>query len=280
MKLSNPSLFSALYDAALALGRARIPTLRISAGTMVLRIVEARHIPAGTGPVHRGTAMANLVVRDTHDDWNRFTGPPPARATASPAGGVYFALDPQALHNEALTYAKPKGGAANRDPNTQRPEDVGQVRLRPESDSPWLRAGQSERRTFPGWDATLLGRCVLHVRLTRTVAVGHADAPLFQALDRDVATRRALAGTCWPTVAHAVASADDYSAARALGLAVRRVGLDGLRVATARTLVGPPGENLVLFGLHGLPLAGAEVVEVEAFQTASNGIKAVRRPVS
>jgi uncharacterized protein (UPF0261 family) len=110
--------------------------------------------------------------------------------------------------------------------------------------------------------------------------VGHADAPLFQALDRDAAARRALVGTCWPSVASAVASADDHSAARALGLALHRIGLDGLQVATARTLAGPPGENLVLFGMQGLPVRGAEVVGVETFEAGPDGLRAVRRSAS
>lgn len=137
------------------------------------------------------------------------------------------------------------------------------MRLRPESDSPWLRLGRPERRALPGWDAARAGRCVLHVRLVHPFEVARAEPALFLALDRVAAVRTALAGTCWPSVAAAIASSDDYSAARALGLALSKLRFDGLAVTTARVLPGPPGENLVLFGAHGAALPGTEVIAVD-----------------
>lgn len=231
-------------------------------GNLLLRSFPRHHLGAGTpASIDQQVVLESIRVRDAAQDQNRFSGPLP-RHQQQPAvrplrGGLYCSEDIRAAIAELLHYA---------DPALAR-----QLIGRPERLAPFTRrcfvslrpAGELDVASLNGESAAML--------------------PFLRRLEQDAAVAAALQAAGYPSLFKAVYAADDYAAARGLGLGLEaNAGIDGLQVLSARDYetdagsgrVMRNGDNVLLFGLDQhlaidkLRIVALHLVDPEAGSTA------------
>jgi hypothetical protein len=232
-----------------------MPTELIQPNRTLFRASDRKYlryfVSHGTRFVNRREANQCLVIRDEDRDVNRFTGQSLSAKVPS-CGGLYCSLQPPALINELVHYARG-------DKNIPRSGTTG----------------------FPLTQDTLQRKFIVRIQLMSSVlaadlspnnpgarrlvqAIGNSDE-FKRALRSPVARENPLSQR---PIWEQLFDGEDYSVARGIGLAVAHSGfLRALVVRTARPSPGAPqetGDNLVFFGRCG-PISGLWIDAVYVF---------------
>ncbi len=248
--VARPDVLKAAYTAASALIRAReIPTELLHAQRTIFRSIPARYLPkpAAGGHVSKSQAAKALEPFDGIAELNnRFSGPS-YDSSIKAAGGLYCVLQAQALVNEVMFYARRAG----------------------------VHKAIPAGGTFAG--AAMADRAVVKIVLMGPMLVADLSphnpgtAKFFQQLERAPGLMNLLARTQYSSQVSLLGrmmDGDDCSVARGIGLAIAHSHLRGLSVQTVRKSGRSPeerGDNLVLFGNAGAPIAGLYVDEASYF---------------
>lgn len=226
------------------------PTLPLARDHTVFRAVDQFRLPkpAAGGHLTKTKAEGVLIPRDGTEKYNRFSGPSYSDRIPT-TSGLYCVLQPQALMNEVMFYAKKAG---------------------------------LEKATVPGMsfsDAVLRSKCVVKIMLTMRLNVGELSEhnvglrSFVSAVENSAGYLDLLKNTYGPKAGYweCLTDSDDCSVARGTGLAVAHSKyMDGLSVQTVRSSDRSPeekGDNLVLFGSSTRPVHGLRVVSASYFQT-------------
>lgn len=239
----RPPVLEAVYQATSAsIRRWQMPSELISPDQTVFRASDRKYlryfVNHGHRTVNRMAANQCLVIRDQQQDVNRFSGQSFTAAVPS-SGGLYTSLQPPALVNELVHYAR-------RDERIPRSGTTG----------------------FPRTAETLETKFIAKIRLMSSVLVADLSEynpgarhfinsmensdQVQRALETPIARESALSERpLWEQLF----DSEDCSVARGIGLAVAHSGfLHALRVKTARPSPRLPeetGDNLVFFGPAG-----------------------------
>lgn len=207
-------------------------------GNLLLRSFDRQYLGSGALPPTIGMqkVLEAIKVRDATLDQNRFSGPLPAwkghPAVNPKRGGLYVSQDIHAALAELYHYT---------DPNLAR-----------------QLIGQPARLTV------FEGRCFVSLRAVGELGVVdlHSGAaamlPFLRGIEQDPAVAAALQARGYRNLFDALYAAQDYAAARGLGLGLESNNeIDGLRMLSARdyeadaggSRVLRTGDNVMLFGL-------------------------------
>jgi hypothetical protein len=246
-----PKLLTAVYRETL-LAAESAPSTILGSGSTVFRAFDQVYFTVDTHRhiLRRDQADNALIVRDAHSDQNRWTGDSGDSAIPS-WGGVYCALQQQALVNEVAHYVESARTAAASASGAPAP-------------SPLPRP------------ATLNQKCVVKVRLLGPHLAADLSphnpgwAAFLKRLEDAPSVKRELAATNRPakTIRQAINDPTDCSVARGIGLALANHGYSALVVETARTSersVLERGDNLIFFGRQGERIMNLSVEEAYLF---------------
>jgi hypothetical protein len=246
----NPALLSAVYHVALRRA-AEAPTTLIHADATLFRSFDQKYFTADNYRriLRRDQAMNALKIpRDS--DQNRFTGnshnPP-----IPPCGGLYCALQQQAIVNENAHYVE-----------AQRAQRA-------------AAAGTTPPKPLPR-TAVLNSKAVIKIRtlgpfLAADISPHNPSGMHFvNALGKDAGVQAAMktAGNGAMPFWDALSDGEDCSIARGLGLALAKHGYEALCAQTVRTSERSPlerGDNLIFFGQEGRTVQNLSVVEAYLF---------------
>lgn len=250
-KVKFPALLAAVYDAALR-RVADAPTTLTQTNTTMFHYFDQKYFVPDVHRriLRRDHAMSTLVVRNVGSDDYRFTGVSHWPHIA-PWGGLYFALQQQALVNEAAYYVE-NGRAAKA-----------------------AATGASAPKPLPR-SAVMYSKAA--VKIVTMGPVLAADFSLHNpfgrqfvdSLGREASVDAAMtaAGKGAMSLWDAMNEGEDCSVARGLGLAVAKHGYQALCAQTVRTSERSPlerGDNLVLFGQNGAAIPNLSIVEAYLF---------------
>ena len=245
---SFPKLLAAVYTETLS-AAARVPSTLLGPNTTLFRAFDQAYFTVDTHrPILRRDQADNaLIVRDEISDQNRWTGL--GRAPGIPSwGGVYCALQQQALVNEVAHYVNAGRAAA---------------------------AGKTAPNPLPR-PATLNQKCVIKIRVLGTFLAADlsphnpGSIAFLDSVGGSPSVKRELAATgrSWHSMRDAVNDPNDCSAARGIGLALAKHGYEAVIVQTARTSersLLELGDNVVFFGKQGQQIANLSVEEAYLF---------------
>lgn len=254
----RPPVLQSVYRVTLdMIRRWEMPTELIEANRCVFRAKDKKDlrffVSGNTRTVNRATANESaLVVRDQNLDQARFTGQSLSRVPS--IGGLYCSLQPPALVNEVLHYA--------RDSRTPRSEVTGFPELSETMQTKYV-------AKISLMSPVLAADLSPHNPSARRFVEAIGDSGEFQsALRSPVARESALSEKpIWDQLTDSM----DCSVARGIGLAVAHSGfLGALIVRSVRpspglpTLEGETGDNLIFLRNNG-PVAGLSIEEVYTF---------------
>lgn len=242
-------LFHAVYERAAQLSKYAADD-SIGSGLYLKRGLDAKYLSITKRGTQRTidvpSIQGTITVRDATRDSNRFTGIAPflpgLPAVPVTRGGLYTSEENTALLAELFHYADPA-----------LPRDV---------------YGK------PPVHDVVAPKCLVTMKTVRELIIADLDTSsqktlqFLREIQSDKKVDAALKALGYPNLLVAVHHPDDYSAGRALGLALASNSeIDGMRITSARgfttsDIVGETGNNVVLFGENLKPASG--LVQVTA----------------
>jgi hypothetical protein len=246
----RPAVLKAVYDEVLRrIVEGRYPSMLLYPQPLY-RAFDQQYFVCHIGPeriLHRPYANRALVIRNQHTDTNRFTGQSMS-ADIPAVGGLYCSMQQQALVNELLHYAR----HPRRDPDL--PWDQQPLRAQLPREGRW---------GHPLANAALRRYCVVRIQMMSSVLALDLSGHNGNAVDfvNDVGRSDSVQAVL--RITHSfqrpfwdeLADGDDYSVARAFGLAAANSHqFDALMSTTARTSSRSDeemGDNVVFFGQDG-----------------------------
>jgi hypothetical protein len=249
--VGSPALLSAVYNATLRRA-GDVPTTLIPADSTFFRAFDQTYFTVDTHRriLRRDQAMNTLVIRDQHSDQNRFTGLS-HDPRIPPCGGLYCALQQQALVNEVAHYVETARAQSAAKRGTAPPKPV------PRTAVFNTKAAVKIRALGPVLAVDLSPHNAHGVRFMNSIG---AEASVKSAL---IAAGKGST-PFWDAMNHGT----DCSAARGLGLALAKHGYEALCVQTVRTSERSPmerGDNLIFFGSQGQVVRNLSIVEAYLF---------------
>jgi hypothetical protein len=253
-KVRFPALLAAVYNAALVRANDS-PTRFIEPNTTMFHYFDQKYFVVDTYRriFRRDQAMNTLIVRNAGSDDYRFTGLSQS-PRITPIGGLYCALQQQALVNEGAHYVENERarnaaavGAVPPNPIPRSAVMNSKAAIKIATMGPVLAADFSPHNPF--------GR-----KFVDSLAA-----------DKDVSAAMSAAGKGSTSLWNAMNDGDDCSVARGLGLAMANHRFEALCVQTVRTSERSPlelGDNLVFFGQNGRVIPNLTIVEAYLFPIA------------
>jgi hypothetical protein len=250
-KIRFPALLAAVYDAAVARA-AEAPTTLIQTSTTLFHYFDQQYFMVDTQRriLRRDHAMQTLVVRNVGSDDYRFTGVSHSPLIAS-QGGLYCALQQQALVNEAAHYVESGRAARAAAVGASAPAPL------PRSAVMYSKAAVKIETMGPVLAADFSAHNPFGKRYVDSIGA-----------DGNVKAAMTAAGKSAISLWDAMNEGDDCSVARGLGLAMAKHGYEALLVQTARASERSDlerGDNIVFFGLNGRGIRNLWIVEAYLF---------------
>jgi hypothetical protein len=253
-RVHSKQLMAAIYRVVVQRGSGfNLPTTLVPANATVFHAFDQRYfaVDASRRIFRRDEAMSSIKIFPSPDDTNRFTGSSMGTPGIEPSGGLYCSLQQQAIVNEVSHYVNEAAAAEAAKRGAARPDPIARTKV---------------MATKPVVKIQTMAP-LLAVELSPHNPIG---VEFVNSLGQDNGVQDAMkaAGKVRTPIWEAMNDGEDCSVARGLGLAVAKLGYQGLCVQTVRTSERSRlenGDNIVYFGREGEIVPNLWVVEAYYF---------------